>query len=215
MGRATPPIRNGESVSFAALNRNKRSLVLDLKQPRGDRGHAQARGQVRRVPGGVPAGRAGQARARLGASEGDQSAHHLHLGVGLRPDRAGPPPRRRQPDHRGVLGRALGHRRARQDADAAGRADRRRVRRAVCDLCDARGSGRRGAQRRGPHRRRLAGRGLDRGGGLGGGGVSRDRQGAAAARQPASPEPRPISCSRPGTAAMSRSERPTISCSAS
>jgi crotonobetainyl-CoA:carnitine CoA-transferase CaiB-like acyl-CoA transferase len=34
MGRATPPIRNGESVSFVALNRNKRSLVLDLKQPR-------------------------------------------------------------------------------------------------------------------------------------------------------------------------------------
>jgi CoA:oxalate CoA-transferase len=33
MSRATPPIRNGESVSFTALNRNKRSLVLDLKQP--------------------------------------------------------------------------------------------------------------------------------------------------------------------------------------
>jgi crotonobetainyl-CoA:carnitine CoA-transferase CaiB-like acyl-CoA transferase len=33
MARATPPIRNGESISFAALNRNKRSLVLDLKQP--------------------------------------------------------------------------------------------------------------------------------------------------------------------------------------
>ena len=32
MSRATPPIRNGESVSFTALNRNKRSLVLDLKQ---------------------------------------------------------------------------------------------------------------------------------------------------------------------------------------
>ncbi len=31
MARATPPIRNGESVSFSALNRNKRSLVLDLK----------------------------------------------------------------------------------------------------------------------------------------------------------------------------------------
>ena len=32
MARATPPIRNGESISFAALNRNKRSLVLDLKR---------------------------------------------------------------------------------------------------------------------------------------------------------------------------------------
>jgi crotonobetainyl-CoA:carnitine CoA-transferase CaiB-like acyl-CoA transferase len=33
MSRATPPIRAGESVSFVALNRNKRSLVLDLKRP--------------------------------------------------------------------------------------------------------------------------------------------------------------------------------------
>src|SRR5207302_2317139 len=33
MGRATPPIRDGESMSFVALNRNKRSLVLDLKRP--------------------------------------------------------------------------------------------------------------------------------------------------------------------------------------
>jgi crotonobetainyl-CoA:carnitine CoA-transferase CaiB-like acyl-CoA transferase len=33
MGRAMPPRTNNESVSFVALNRNKRSLVLDLKQP--------------------------------------------------------------------------------------------------------------------------------------------------------------------------------------
>ena len=32
-GRAMPPIRDGESISFIALNRNKRSLVLDLKRP--------------------------------------------------------------------------------------------------------------------------------------------------------------------------------------
>src|SRR5262245_48696026 len=33
MARALPPIENGASASFAALNRNKRSLVLDLKRP--------------------------------------------------------------------------------------------------------------------------------------------------------------------------------------
>jgi len=33
MGRAMPPIENGESISFAAVNRNKRSIVLDLKRP--------------------------------------------------------------------------------------------------------------------------------------------------------------------------------------
>jgi crotonobetainyl-CoA:carnitine CoA-transferase CaiB-like acyl-CoA transferase len=42
MARATPPNRNGESVSFVALNRNKRSLVLDLK-------HAQAQDIVRKL----------------------------------------------------------------------------------------------------------------------------------------------------------------------
>src|SRR5260370_42642378 len=33
MGRAMPPQTRGESVSFVALNRNKRSFVLDLKRP--------------------------------------------------------------------------------------------------------------------------------------------------------------------------------------
>ena len=42
MARATPPNRNGESVSFAALNRNKHSMVLDLK-------HAEAQEIVRRL----------------------------------------------------------------------------------------------------------------------------------------------------------------------
>lgn len=33
MARAMPPILNGHSASFVGLNRNKRSLVLDLKRP--------------------------------------------------------------------------------------------------------------------------------------------------------------------------------------
>jgi CoA:oxalate CoA-transferase len=33
--RAMPPMVNGESVNFAGLNRNKRSLALDLKHPEG------------------------------------------------------------------------------------------------------------------------------------------------------------------------------------
>ena len=143
MSRATPPIRNGESVSFTALNRNKRSLVLDLKQP-------EAQEVMRKLAAKsdvfVEANRPG-ALEKMGlgaeAPESGQSEAHLHLGVRLRPDRPGPPARRRQPDHRGVLRRAVGHRRAGQDADAAGRADRRRVRRAVCDLRDAREPGRR------------------------------------------------------------------------
>ena len=33
--RVFPPLVNGESASFAALNRNKRSIVIDLKRPEG------------------------------------------------------------------------------------------------------------------------------------------------------------------------------------
>ncbi len=35
MARAFPPLVNGESVSFSSLNRNKRSLAIDLKNPKG------------------------------------------------------------------------------------------------------------------------------------------------------------------------------------
>ena len=96
----------------------------------GDR--APARGKVRRAARGLSPRRAGQDGARRPGHQSDQSQADLHVGVRLRPDRAGPPPRRRQPDHRGVLRRAVGDRRAGRNADAARRAVGRRVRRDVC-----------------------------------------------------------------------------------
>jgi CoA:oxalate CoA-transferase len=35
MARAFPPLVDGESVSFTSLNRNKRSIAIDMKDPRG------------------------------------------------------------------------------------------------------------------------------------------------------------------------------------
>ena len=35
MSRAFPPLVNGESVSFSSLNRNKRSVAINLKNPKG------------------------------------------------------------------------------------------------------------------------------------------------------------------------------------
>ena len=136
MARATPPIRNGESVSFVALNRNKRSLVLDLKRPEASGDSAQAGGAVGRLCRSLSSGRAGEARARRRAGESGQSAHRLHIRFRLRSKRTLSPSRRRQPDHRGVLRHAVGDRRAGKDADAAGRADGGRVRRAVRHLRD-------------------------------------------------------------------------------
>jgi crotonobetainyl-CoA:carnitine CoA-transferase CaiB-like acyl-CoA transferase len=37
MSRATPPLINGQSAGFMQMNRNKRSLALDLKAPAGAR----------------------------------------------------------------------------------------------------------------------------------------------------------------------------------
>ena len=141
MGRATPPIRNDESVSFVALNRNKRSLVLDLKRPQAIEILLKLAGKSDVFLEAYRPGALDKLGLGAAAVKAVQAAYHLHLGIGLRPDRARSPARRRQPDHRGVLRRTVGDRRARQDADASGRADRRRVRRVVRDLRDARGIG--------------------------------------------------------------------------
>src|SRR6478609_5761741 len=128
MGRATPPIRNDESVSFVALNRNKRSLVLDLKRP-------QAIEILLKL--------AGKSDVFL---EAYRPGALDKLGLGAAAVKAVQPLiiytsvsgfGQTGPD----LRRTIGDRRARQDADASGRADRRRIRCLVRDLRDARGIG--------------------------------------------------------------------------
>ena len=187
MGRATPPIRNGESVSFAALNRNKRSLVLDLKQP-------QAIEVLRKLAGKsdvfLEAYRPG-ALDKLGLGSAQVKAINPRIvytsvsGFG----QTGPDRRRAGVNliieaFSGVLSVTgepgkMPMRPGVQSADVFGA-----LFATYATLAGTRG---RRPQRRGTHRRSLAGRGLDHGGGLGGGGISRDRQGAAAARQQASP----------------------------
>ena len=86
--------RYGDMTAFAiAANLGKRAIVLDLKT---DEDRQILRRLVldrRRVPRILPAGRGGAPRVRLSGRRGDQPAHHLPLGLGLRPDR----PRRERP----------------------------------------------------------------------------------------------------------------------
>ena len=188
MSRATPPIRNGESVSFTALNRNKRSLVLDLKQP-------EAQEVMRKLAAKsdvfVEANRPG-ALEKMGLG-----AEHLKVvnpkiiytsvsGFG----QTGPDRRRAGVNliieaFSGVLSVTgepgeMPMRPGVQTADVFGA-----LFATYATLASLVGAA---PERRRPHRRCFAGRGLDRGGGLGGGGVSRNRQGAAADGQPASPD---------------------------
>ena len=203
MSRATPPIRNGESVSFTALNRNKRSLVLDLKSP-------QAQEVMRRLAAKsdvfVEANRPG-ALEKMGLGAEHLKAVNPKIiytsvsGFG----QTGPDRRRAGVNliieaFSGVLSvtGAPGEMPMRpgvQTADVFGA-----LFATYATLASLVGAG---AKRRRPHRRRFAGRGLDRGGGLGGRGISRDQQGAAADGQPA-PAHRAVSVVRDERQALRR-----------
>jgi crotonobetainyl-CoA:carnitine CoA-transferase CaiB-like acyl-CoA transferase len=98
--RAMPPLVNGESASFAALNRNKRSLVLDLKQQ-------QARDVVHAL---VATSDVFLENNRPGALEAIGLG--VRIGLRLRPDRAVSTARGRQFDRRGLFGRFIDHRAA-------------------------------------------------------------------------------------------------------
>jgi len=126
MSRATPPIRNGESVSFVALNRNKRSLVLDLKRPEATEILLKLAAQSDVF---VEANRPG-ALDKLGLAAAQVKAVNPRIiytsvsGFG----QSGPIAAvLASPYHRGVLRRVVCDGRTGKNADAPGRADGRRL----------------------------------------------------------------------------------------
>ena len=75
---------NEINVSFLSLNRNKRSLAVDLKNADGKRGAARARRQRRRLPAELPPRRRRAPRRRLRVPARDQPVDRLRLDLGLR-----------------------------------------------------------------------------------------------------------------------------------
>ena len=213
MARATPPIRNGESVSFVALNRNKRSLVLDLKRPEAAeillKLAAQSDVFVEAYrPGALDKLGLGGAQVKAVnprivytsvSGFGQSGPYRRRAGVNLIIEAfsgmlsvTGEPGK--MPMRPGV-----------QTADVFGA-----LFAAYATLAGLVGAG---AHRRRLYRRRIAGRDRDRGLGLGGGGISGVRQGAAAARQQA-PAQRAVSVVRMQGWPLSRhrhAERPCCS----
>ena len=85
-----PPFMPGtkESAYFVGVNRNKRSVTLDIAQPEGQAIALQADRAVRHPGGELQGRRAGEIRAGLRAAACGVPAADLLLDHRLRPDRA-------------------------------------------------------------------------------------------------------------------------------
>ena len=85
-----PPYMPGtkESAYFVGVNRNKRSVTLDIAQPGGPGDRAAADRAVRHPGGELQGRRAGEIRAGLRAAAREVSAADLLLDHRVRPDRA-------------------------------------------------------------------------------------------------------------------------------
>ncbi len=121
-----PPWQQGESVVSMSFNRNKRSIVLDLKKPDGGRARRGALAAAADVvvesfrPGVME--KLGLGYARL---VGGSSAPRVLLGLGLRPERPVARQARRRRHHPGGVGPHEPDRRGRRAADEGADAGRR------------------------------------------------------------------------------------------
>ena len=142
--RSWPPISDGYSENFASLNRNKRSVTLNLKDP-GDLELARELALTVDVDRKQPSRRDGPPGPGLRGIEGAQSPAGVLLDLGLRtvwPARAGRRLRPHHPGHERHHERhRRGRRRTRQMRRAAGGLLGRAVRRLRLALRAAQASG--------------------------------------------------------------------------
>ena len=81
---------HGEMTTFTAVNRNKRSLAIDLKNPESRRDRRGPRARCRCLPAELPARHRRPAGRRLRPAQRDQPPARVLLDLGLRLVRALP-----------------------------------------------------------------------------------------------------------------------------
>ena len=149
-----PPFHGADAAYYHSVNRNKRSLAVDLKAEDGLALVQRLAGLRRRRPGELPARHRRTARARVCRVERREPAAGLRVGERSRAHRPAQPERGVRRDRPGD---ERGHERDRgagRRAGAVRRGRRRPQRRPVGDDRGARGAAVTGADRAGPARRR-------------------------------------------------------------
>ena len=106
------PRINGVSAPFLMLNRNKRGIAINLKQPEGREILLRMVRDAGRADRKLPPRHAGEARSRLRRAVAGESGPHLLRGLGLRPRRPVRRQGRLRPDRAGLRRPDVDHRRA-------------------------------------------------------------------------------------------------------